>query len=129
MNKKEQLWFFHFKQDEEFGHLRIKCLKTGTGFGYPFFSLDKAYYDSVDIAEFIKIENDRIPFFVGMPIAGVSPRMEDIPGFYNGKKMVMVLSKSSFSTTVGGVSIYVCDNGLTETLITFRNDQPNAVIA
>jgi len=128
MPKKEQLWFFHFKQNKTYGHLRIKCLKRETGFGYPPFSLDQAYYDSVDIEEFNLIEDDRIPFFVGMAISGVSPRMEKIPGFFNGRKMVMVISKSSFNSLVGGVSIYECENGLRNTLITFRNDQPNPVI-
>lgn len=129
MKKHNQIWFFKFKLNKEFGHLRLKCLAPGYGHGYPQFDLDKKYYDIVDIETFNKIEEDRIPLFVGLPIAGVNPKMESIMGFFNGRKLVGVLSRSSFSTIVGGVSIYECDNGLRNTLITFRNDQPNAVVA
>ncbi len=121
MKKHNQIWFFKFKLNIEFGHLRLKCLAPGYGHGYPPFDLDKKYYDTVDIETFNKIEEDRIPLFVGLPIAGVNPKMERITGFFNGRKLVGVLGRSSFSSLVGGFSIYWCDEGLRDKEETFRN--------
>lgn len=107
MNKYATYWIKHFKQDKEFGHLRFKRLEDKEHGGYPPFYIDESLLDKVGLDVFVKIENDRIPFFVGAPLFGINPRPDEIPNFFNGRKIIAVLSRSSFnSKIVAGLSIY-----------------------
>jgi len=108
MKKHTTYWIEHFKQDKKFGHLRFKFLEDENGYGgYPPFNIDESLVDRVRLDDFAKIEENRIPFFVGTPISGINPWINKIPNFFNRPKIIAVLGRSSFnSNVVGGVSIY-----------------------
>ena len=107
MNKYATYWIKHFKQDKKFGHLRFKLLKDKGYGGYPPFEIDESLIDKVKLDDFVKIEEKRIPLFVGAPIFGTYPRVDKIPNFFNEPKIIAVLGRPSFnSKIVFGVSIY-----------------------
>lgn len=96
-----QNWLTHLRKHAEFKDKRFKILPKG----YPPFELDPDYFDVVDLVEFNKIENNRIPLFIGTQ-CGIFPRPNNIEGFFNGNKIAAILGKSLLSGHVAGVSIY-----------------------
>jgi hypothetical protein len=97
-------WLKHLKQNPEYCHLRFKKLDKGF-YGYPPFDIDKTIIDEVDADTFIKIEENRIPLFIGTQF-GVYPSVEEIPKFLSQDKIVAILGKSLLSGLVSGLGIY-----------------------
>lgn len=97
----DKYWINKFKNDQEHGQKRFKRLDKG----YPPFEIDKALIDIVEFEEFIKIEEQRIPLFIGSQF-GINPRIDDIPELFNGRKLIAVLSKSLLSGHVSGLTVY-----------------------
>ena len=102
MKKHTTYWIKNFKQDKKFGHLRFKLLKDK---GYLPFDIDKDLVDKVGLDDFVKIEENRIPFFIGTQF-GIYPNIDEIPNFYNNYKLIGILGKSILSGCVAGLSIY-----------------------
>ncbi len=94
-------WIKKFKNDQDHGQKRFKKLNVD----YPPFEIDEAIIDTVEWDEFIKIEEHRIPFFIGSQF-GINPRIIEMPEFFNGKKLVAILSKSLLSGHVSGLNLY-----------------------
>ena len=94
-------WIKNFKNDLDHGQKRFKRLNKG----YPPFNIDEAIIDIVEFEEFIKIEEQRIPLFIGSQF-GISPRIDEIPQFFNGEKLIAILGKSLLSGHVAGLSLY-----------------------
>jgi hypothetical protein len=93
-------WIHHWKNDPIFGNKRFKKLDRV----YPSFDIDESLIDTVNMDEFLKIEEDRIPFFIGSQF-GIAPGFE-IAGFFNGEKVVAILKKSLMSGMVVGLFLY-----------------------
>ena len=93
-----KLWINTLKQDKHFGHIRFKQLDVG----YPPFEIDRDLIDTVDRGPFAVREEDRIPFFLGSQF-GIHPRMDEVPGFFNGDKVIAVLNNSLLSGAVSGL--------------------------
>ena len=94
-------WTKRFKKDATNSHKRFKKLSIG----YPKFDIDKEIIDTVEFDEFIRIEKQRIPLFIGSQF-GIYPRLNDMPNFFNGDKAFAILSKSLISGNVSGLSLY-----------------------
>jgi hypothetical protein len=94
-------WIKKFKEEQKSCQKRFKRLERG----YPPFELDESLIDIVDMEEFIMIEEFRIPIFVGSQF-GIYPRIEKMPEFFNGRKVIAILSKSLLSGHVSGLTIY-----------------------
>ncbi|MDG1148000.1 MAG: hypothetical protein P8N52_06825 [Crocinitomicaceae bacterium] len=113
-------WVNNFKNDPQHGQKWFKRLKTG----YSDFNIDKSLIDIVELEEFIKIEDQRIPIFVGTQF-GIYPRIDQVPHFFNGEKLLAILGKSILSGCVSGLSLYQInrnDSKFTYNKIqTFRN--------
>jgi hypothetical protein len=94
-------WVKKFKEEQKNRQKRFKRLDRG----YPPFDLDESLIDIVDMEEFVMIEELRIPIFVGSQF-GIYPRIEEMPKFFNGRKVIAILSKSLLSGHVSGLTIY-----------------------
>lgn len=94
-------WIARFKSDSQFGHMRLKRLNVG----YPPFDIDEDLVDWVDLEEFIRIEENRLPLFIGSQF-GIHPNLNELPNFYNGEKLIAILGMSLLSGCVAGLSIY-----------------------
>ena len=94
-------WIKNFMNDQDHGQKRFKIINKG----YPPFEIDKTLIDIVEFDEFIKIEEQRIPLFIGSQF-GIDPRIDDIPQFLNGQKLIAILGKSMLSGGVAGLSLY-----------------------
>ena len=105
MKKHTTYWIEHLRQDKKFGHLRFKLLEDKGCGGYPPFDIDQSLIDKVKLDDFVKIEKNRIPFFVGSQF-GINPWIDKIPNFFNRPKIIAVLGKSLLSGHVAGLSIY-----------------------
>jgi len=97
-------WIKHLKQNPEYCHLRFKKLDKGF-YAYPPFDIDKTLIDEVDIETFIKIEENRIPLFIGTQF-GVYPSVDKSPKFLCQDKIVAILGKSLLSGQVSGLGIF-----------------------
>ena len=117
MKEHTTYWIKHFKENEEFGHLRFKLLKDGP---YPRFDIDGSLIDEVELDDFVKIEENRIPFFIGSQF-GITPIMDKIPNFYNGDKIIGILGKSLLSGSVAGLTIYKCVGNKRVKIVHFKN--------
>ncbi|WP_420378778.1 hypothetical protein [Gilvibacter sp.] len=102
-NKKTK-WIERFKEDNDYRHLRFKQLDMGYG-GYPPYELDSDLIDITTLEVFRYIERDRIPLFVGSQ-SGIYPKIDTIPGFFNGEKIIGVLAKSLLSGNIAGLTLY-----------------------
>ena len=102
-------WITKFRNDDRSCHLRFKILESGFG-GYPRFEIDEELIDKIGLEDFIKNENNRIPFFVGTQM-GIYPQINSIPGFYNGDKIIAILGKSVLSGHVAGLRIVMIPIG------------------
>ena len=68
------------------------------------FDIDESLIDIVSFKEFIKNEENRLPLFIGSQF-GIAPRMDKIPEFFNGRKLVAILQKSLLSGHVAGLVV------------------------
>jgi hypothetical protein len=73
--------------------------------GHPRFEVDKAIIDIVEFEEFIIIEEQRTPLFIGSQF-GIYPKIDDIPQFFNGEKLIAILAKSLLSGCVSGLYLH-----------------------
>ena len=94
-------WINRFQADPKYGKIRFKRLESG----YPLFEIENSLIDVVEMDVFVKIEDDRIPLFVGSQF-GLNPKMNQIPNFFNGRKVIAILSKSLLSGAVSGLSLH-----------------------
>ena len=94
-------WIVKFLKDPVYGRNRFKILDSG----YPQFEITESLVDEVGVDEFSFIEKNRIPLFIGTPF-GIFPVVNEIPDFFNGEKIIAILSKSLFSGHVAGLSLY-----------------------
>lgn len=94
-------WLAAFQKDDANRNKRFKMLNCG----YPNFVLDTKYYDIVELDEFNRIEDDRLPLFIGTQF-GIAPKIENLANFFNGEKEIAILGKSALSGNVSGLSIY-----------------------
>lgn len=97
-------WILKLKQNPIYGNYRFKQLETG----YPPFEIDENIIDTVTREEFVEIEDERIPLFIGCQF-GIFPKMNEIQNFYNGTKRFAILSKSLLSGRAHALSIYEVD--------------------
>jgi len=95
-------WIDKFLKDSAYRRNRFKILHSG----YPQFELTESLADEVGVDEFSLIEKNRIPLFIGTQF-GIFPRVNEMPHFFNGKKIIAVLGKSLLSGAVAGLSIYL----------------------
>lgn len=98
---KAKYWIKNFKNDRVHGYKKFKRLNVG----YPRFEIDKAIIDTVEFEEFLNIEEQRIPLFIGSQF-GIYPRIDEIPNFFNGRKVIAILSKSLLSGHVSGLKLF-----------------------
>ena len=82
-------WIKKFKNEQHNGKKRFKRLDKD----YPPFEIDQSLIDIVEMEEFIKIEEQRIPLFIGSQF-GINPKIDDMPEFFNGRKLIAILGKS-----------------------------------
>lgn len=94
-------WIKNFKNDQDYGQFRFKRLNKD----YPSFEIDEVIMDVVEFEEFMKIEEQRIPLFIGSQF-GISPGIDNMPDFFNGRKLIAILSKSLLSGHVNGLTLY-----------------------
>ena len=121
MKKHTTYWIKHFRQNKEFGHLRFKLLKDKGHRFYPSFDIDESLIDEVELNDFIKIEENRIPFFIGHQF-GISPSINKIPNFHSEDKIIGILGKSLLSSLVSGLTIYKCVGKQRVKIIRFKNE-------
>ena len=93
-------WVQRLKENVEYKNIRFKKLNVS----YPLFTFSKELIDIVDNDEFLTIEKERIPLFIGSQF-GLSP---NIQLSYNENKeiRVAILAKSWLSGVVYGLVIY-----------------------
>jgi len=94
-------WLKSFQASSKFGNMTFKCLDVN----FPLFEKKDEFFTKVDLATFNKIEEDRIPFFIGTQF-GIYPNINKLEGFFNGRKQVALLAKSLLSGLVHGLIIY-----------------------
>lgn len=94
-------WISNLQKDPIYSGIRFKKLENG----YPPFVIEESLVDVVSKEEFVRIEERRLPLFIGSQF-GIHPEMTKIPDFFNGHKLVAILAKSLLSGMVDGVSIY-----------------------
>jgi len=121
MKKHTTYWIKHFRQNKEFGHLRFKLLKDKEHGGNPPFDIDESLIDEVGLDDFVKFEENRIPFFVGTQ-HGIYPRIDEIPNFYSEDKIIGILGKSLLSGHIGGLSIHKCVGKERIEIVRFENE-------
>jgi|LakMenE01Jun11ns_1017448.scaffolds.fasta_scaffold9317263_1 hypothetical protein len=109
-------WLKSFQASSKFGNMTFKCLDVN----YPLFEKKDEFFTKVDLATFNKIEEDRIPFFIGSRF-GIYPNINKLEGFFNGRKQVALLAKSLLSEFVYGLIIYGELKG--EKVFIFRKSQ------
>jgi len=90
------------QRNDEYKNIRFKKLNVG----YPMFVLYPHLFDEVDIVEFLEIEQNRIPFFIGSQF-GISPRLKGIYKSEDENRIIAVLGKSLLSGTVASLRIYL----------------------
>ena len=94
-------WIVKFLKDPVYGRNRFKIVASG----YPQFEITESLIDLVGVDEFSFIEKNRIPLFIGTQF-GIFPEVNEMPYFFNGEKIIAILSKSLFSGHVAGLSLY-----------------------
>ncbi len=100
-NLKHKYWIKKFKNDPQNLNIKFKSPFMGS---IPF-EIDEDIFDRVELEEFVKIEQNRIPLFLGSQF-GIAPRINEIPDFFNGEKIIAILAKSMLSGHVSGLTIY-----------------------
>jgi hypothetical protein len=98
-------WIAKLKADPEYSKKRFKI---PPGNGWPYHLLfDPEMVDVVSYEEYVLIEEDRIALGLGCQF-GIHPRIisDENSVFYNGEKLVALLSKSVLSGAVAGLYIY-----------------------
>lgn len=97
-------WIKQFKVNSNFGNLRFKKLDLGFG-GYPKFEFVDDLLDIVDLDTFVRIEEERIPLFIGTQF-GISPDPDKIPDFCREDRIIALLPKSALSGKTLGLVFY-----------------------
>jgi len=98
-NEKSMLWLKHFKDNKQFSHFRFKIPQSKH-----YIDIDKDLIDIVDKETFLKIEENRIPLFLGTQF-GVYPQY-DIKEIAHQSRIIAILGKSLLSGNVSGVTFY-----------------------
>lgn len=105
-------WIKRLEQDEQYGNIRLKILNEGFNrLNIKPNSID--IIDIVEVDEFIKIDLIRLPLFIGTQF-GIYPRIESVPNFFNGEKVIAILGKSVLSGVIAGLSLYQIDKNDTD---------------
>ena len=117
-------WVQRLKDNPEYQNTRFKILNVG----YPPFIFSKELLDIVDENDFLTIEKERIPLFIGSQF-GVRPKIQ-FP--YYDNIIIAILSKSLLSGHVACLAFYkiipriIVDNVILEfdqeKIIVFSND-------
>jgi len=94
-------WIKKFIDEPRHAQKKFKRLDKG----YPPFDIDEELIEIVEFEEFVKIEENRIPLFIGTQ-CGINPRINNMQEFFNGRKLVAILGKSLLSRHVSGLSLY-----------------------
>ena len=109
MRKHQKYWLDQLKVDKDFGHIHLKGL-----LGPDASKVNREpYIDWVGMDEFLLVEPDRLPFFLGTQF-GVHPRIKDLVGFLDSDRQYAILGKSALSGCVHGLTIYSVKDGKTE---------------
>ena len=97
-------WVRNLKKSK-YKDLRFKRLINK---GYPPFYIPEDLIDTVELEEFVKEEENRLPLLIGTQM-GIYPQKDRIEKFnvYNG--LYAVLGKSMLSGAVAGLLIYLDD--------------------
>lgn len=100
-----QYWTFWYSIHPVFKSIKLKTMgKT------PHYTLDDKWIDKVKKEEYLKNDEDRLPFMVGSQF-GVNPRPEKtFSSEYNG--YIFMLCKSLLSGHVACIAIYYIENGV-----------------
>ena len=98
-NENSMLWLKHFKNNKEFNHFRFKTVESKF-----YIDIDKKIIDIVDKETFLKIEENRIPLFLGTQF-GVYPQY-DIKEIAHQGRIIAILGKSLLSGNVAGLGFY-----------------------
>ena len=128
MNEYATYLIKHFKANPNYAYLRFKKLDHKFK-GYPSFEFDADLIDSVDLVTFTRVEEVRIPLFIGTQF-GLYPWFYDSQEFCNKERTIAVLGKSLLSGHIAGlsiikISVHSVYLNYTENnkLITFRNEK------
>jgi hypothetical protein len=100
-NQRHRFWIQKFKSDPQNLNVKFKSIFKGN---LPF-EIDDDIFDRVELEEFVKIEQNRIPLFLGSQF-GIAPRINELPEFFNGEKIIAILAKSMLSGHVSGLTMY-----------------------
>jgi hypothetical protein len=108
--------FKKLSSDKNWNKLRFKKLKNG----YPIFKFPEHLIDDVDIEQFLLVEENRLPLFIGSQF-GIHPNPNEI--FKNVTKSILIakMNKSLLSGLVSGLSISVYKEGVIRELEYFKN--------
>ena len=87
------------RRKSKYSHLRFKCCGAYPSYSVPI--LQDESLDWVDQETFNKIEEDRIPLFVGC-MGGPTPKFT--PDFYNGEKIIANLDFSVLNGSFGCIT-------------------------
>ena len=116
MHNYKTFWIDRLQSDPVYSNTRFKQYGTK----YPPFEIDKEIIDIVDLEEFLLVESNRLPFFVGTQY-GIVPRLESIPGLHEQPRIIAILGKSMLSGHVAGLTIILLNKVGSEKLAYFTN--------
>lgn len=112
-------WVEILQNNNYWKDIRFKKLNVG----YPKFVMYPALFDEVNLEDFLKLENNRIPFFIGSQF-GINPRLETVYSVDDENVLIAILCKSLLSSTVAGLKIYSLKrNHELKEIIYFKNNK------
>ncbi|AXT19803.1 hypothetical protein D7030_01430 [Flavobacteriaceae bacterium AU392] len=111
LNWVDNLYKNNFWQD-----IRFKKLKSG----YPKFDFPEHLIDEVELEEFLLVEDNRLPLFIGSQY-GIHPNPEETFKGYDRSILVAKLDKSLLSGHVSGLSICSYKGGRFYEIEFFKN--------
>jgi len=109
MNNNQRNWIPAFRANEEFGHLRFKVLSTKEGDKHTS-EINEELVDHVDVAEFNRIDVNRVPLFEASRY-GILPNIDELPGFNTKTKIIAVIHKNIYSGCIYNLSLYYFPEG------------------
>lgn len=101
MHDYKTYWIDQLLADAEYRGLRFKTMSKNSHFS----NIDEELIDIVSADEFVRIESDRVPLFLGSQF-GIAPRMNDIEGFFEEVRLCAILGKSMLSGHVAGLTLH-----------------------
>ncbi len=101
MKQLSSWWESHFIHDEIYGDIKLKKLD---GAQYLPYKISSVIVETVELNDFLKLEDGRLPFLVGTQF-GFFPRLNTINGFFLEPRIIALLSKSALSGNVAGLTI------------------------